>query len=71
MANFENFLTDNPINKQGIEHTEFSIKGIQQPKYKLELLKKDNSKCMAEITEFPIFNKNAEVIAIEGTSTSK
>ncbi len=66
MTNFEKFLTDHPINKQGAEHTELSIKGIQQSKYKLELLKKDQTKCMVEITEFPIFDHNGKVIAIEG-----
>ncbi|WP_069999178.1 methyl-accepting chemotaxis protein [Cellulosilyticum sp. I15G10I2] len=66
MVNFESFLTDNPINMQGTEHTELSIKGIQQPKYKLELFKKDKSKCMVEITEFPVFNEKGDVIAIEG-----
>jgi methyl-accepting chemotaxis protein len=64
--NFETFLTDNPINREGTAHTELSIKGIQQPKYELELRKKDNSKCIVEIIEFPVFNSSKEVIAIEG-----
>ncbi len=66
MSNFENFLTDNPINEKGMQHTELSLQGIQQPKYLLELFKKDYSKCMAEITEFPVFNNKEEVVAIEG-----
>ncbi|TCT12972.1 methyl-accepting chemotaxis protein [Natranaerovirga pectinivora] len=66
MKSFESFLTDNPINSKAIIYTENSIKGIQQPKYNLELIKKDGSLCMAEVTEFPIFNENNEVIAVEG-----
>ncbi|OEF97371.1 methyl-accepting chemotaxis protein [Desulfuribacillus alkaliarsenatis] len=66
MKNFEDFITDNPINAKGLEHTELSIKGVQQPKYNLELLKKDDTKCMAEITEFPVFDDKGKVIAIEG-----
>lgn len=66
MTDFEKFLTDNPINEKGMKHTEFSMLGNQQPKYRIELLKKNKSVCVAEITEFPIFDSNGEVIAVEG-----
>ncbi len=66
MKNFEAFLTENPINSQAIVHTEGSLKGMQQPKYSLEIIKKNASKCIVDITEFPIFNDHKEVIAVEG-----
>lgn len=66
MTHFESFFTDNPINQEAIKHTELSIQGIQQSKYQIELIKKDKSTCMAEITEFPIFNQQGKVIAVEG-----
>lgn len=66
MSNIEIYLTDNPINEQALAYTELSIQGIQQPKYKLELIKKDGTRCIAEVTEFPLFNENDEVIAVQG-----
>ncbi|WP_026477865.1 methyl-accepting chemotaxis protein [Alkaliphilus transvaalensis] len=66
MKNFESFLTDHPMNAEVFKHTELTIQGIQQPRYQLELLKKDNSKCLAEITEFPVFDQSGKVIAVEG-----
>lgn len=66
MTNFERYLTENPMNLEGLKHTELSMAGIQQPKYKLELIKKDKTNCVAELTEFPVFNTKGEVVAIEG-----
>ena len=66
MKSFESFLTNNPINSKAIGYTENSIKGIQQPQYSLELIKKDGALCIAEVTEFPMFDENNKVIAVEG-----
>jgi methyl-accepting chemotaxis protein len=71
MTSFEQFLTDHPMNVQGMQHTGLSIKGIQQPKYAIETLRKDGIKCVLEITEFPIRNARGEVIAIEGLAKVK
>ena len=66
MASFETFVTNHPMNEKAMGHTEQSIQGIQQPKYTIELLKKDGQKCLAEITEFPVFDTNGQVVAVEG-----
>lgn len=66
MTKLDTFLIDSEINKKAVEHTELSIKGIQQPKYRLELRKKDGSICLAEVTELPVYNEYGKVIAVEG-----
>ncbi|WP_404802420.1 PAS domain S-box protein [Bacillus shivajii] len=66
MENFERILTDSPINEAAVEYTDLSLKGIQQPKYPVELIRKDGSKCKAEIAELPVFNEKGQVVAVEG-----
>ncbi|MBN1327223.1 MAG: response regulator [Candidatus Cloacimonetes bacterium] len=65
-TNITSYLTDNPLNKLAGKFTELSIKGKQQPTFEVELLHKNGSICTLEISEYPIFNKKGEVIAIEG-----
>lgn len=66
MTNIEAYMTDNPINEKAIAFTELSIQGIQQPKYNIELIKKDGSHCLAEVTEFPVFDQSGRVTAVQG-----
>ncbi|KMQ50032.1 Methyl-accepting chemotaxis protein [Chitinispirillum alkaliphilum] len=66
MVNFENFLSDNPINKKALEHTSLSLKGIKQPTYRVEMMKKGGSLCTVEITEQPLFNNENSVTGVSG-----
>ena len=66
MTDFAVYMTDNPINQQAEEYTALSIQGIQQPSYQVEVLHKNKKACQLEVTEFPVFDENNQVIAVEG-----
>ncbi|MBN2213911.1 MAG: PAS domain S-box protein [Bacteroidales bacterium] len=63
---FDKIYTDNPINIKAREHRNASLKGIQQPKYLVELSDKSGMPHVLEITEFPVFNEDNEFISVEG-----
>ncbi|BCZ46636.1 hypothetical protein psyc5s11_27030 [Clostridium gelidum] len=66
LTDFTKFLTDNPINNQGEQYTALSIQGVKQPSYHIEVFNKDGQRIKFEVTEFPVFNKEGEVVAVEG-----
>ncbi len=66
LNNFADLCTDHPMNEKVMEYTTLSLQGKMQPKYKSELRRKDGSKCIVQIAEYPIFNKRGEVMALEG-----
>ncbi len=67
MIRWTNFITDNPINKEGVEFTEKAIKtGKRQPTYELELQRKDGKKIMVEVREAPLI-ENGKVVSIVGS----
>ena len=60
-------LSDNPINKVGIELIEKAIKtGTRQKPYLLELKSKDNTTIFVEVNESPIKDSDGKVIGIAG-----
>jgi PAS domain S-box-containing protein len=62
-------ITDNPINKKGVEVTEKALKtGESQGPYLLELYKKDRSKVLLEIDESPIKDDKGNVTGIVGAA---
>ncbi len=69
MKDWTSFITDNPINEQGLELTEKAIKtGKRQPTYLLELRHKSGKKIIVEVREEPII-ENGEVTSIVGSLT--
>jgi PAS domain S-box len=66
LTHYSEYLTDNPINEKVIEHTDLSIKGIKQPPYELEIYHKNGAKHTLKVQEVPVFDKNHNVIAVEG-----
>lgn len=66
LTDFTEFLTDNSINDEGGQYTALSIQGVKQPSYPIEIFNKDGQRVKFEITEFPVFNKKREVVAVEG-----
>jgi methyl-accepting chemotaxis protein len=66
MTDFAVYMTDNPINQKAEEYTALSIQGIQQPSYLVEVLHKNQKVCLLEVTEFPVFDENNQVVAVEG-----
>ncbi len=63
------FITDNPVNKKGIEYTRRAIQtGNRQPPYELELKRKDGQKIWVEVRESPVI-QNGKVVSVTGTLT--
>jgi len=69
MTEWTNLVTDNPINKTGIQMTEQAIQtGERQQPYLLELYKKDRSRVLLEIDESPLINEQGAVVGIVGAA---
>ena len=63
------FITDNPMNKQGIKYTEEAIHtGERQPTYEVEMQRKDGRKIIVEVREAPVL-ENGKVTSIVGSLT--
>lgn len=62
-------VTDNPINIEGLKHTQRAIDtGETQPPFELELNKADGEKIKVRVSEAPIV-ENGETVAIVGSLT--
>ena len=69
MTQWTNLVTENPINKLGVEITEKALKtGNPQKPYLLELYRKDGRKVLLEIDESPLKDKDGNVIGIVGAA---
>ncbi|PCI41465.1 MAG: hypothetical protein COB46_03620 [Rhodospirillaceae bacterium] len=66
LKHYDNYLTDNPINKQAQIYTHLCLKGEVQPHYEIEILGKDGHVHILEISETPAFDGTGNVMAIEG-----
>ncbi|MCP4456949.1 MAG: PAS domain S-box protein, partial [Cytophagales bacterium] len=66
LAHYSTYLTDNPINEEVVKHTDLSLQGKQQPSYEVEHYHKDGSILRIEVTEVPVFDKEGNLVAIEG-----
>ncbi|GJQ58535.1 MAG: PAS domain S-box protein [Candidatus Scalindua sp. AMX11] len=66
LTHYSEFLTPNSINEEVIRYTGLSIKGIKQPAYPVEIYHKDGSIRMLNVQEVPVFDKDNNVIAVEG-----
>lgn len=66
LTHYSEYLTDNPINDKVVGHTEFSIKGIKQPPYEVEIYHKNGTIRSLQVQEIPIFEDNCKVVAVEG-----
>jgi PAS domain S-box-containing protein len=69
LINWTELVTDNPVNKAGLERTRLAIEtGQIQPPYYLELKKKNGGKIWVEVHEAPVV-KNGKTTAIVGSLT--
>lgn len=69
MIKWQDFLSDNPVNKQGIKLTEQAIKsGTAQSSYELELVTMKGRKVWVLVNESPVTEKG-KTIAIVGSLT--
>ena len=63
------YVTDHPINKEGIQQTQKAIDtGRSQPPFELQLRKKSGEKIWVQVNQAPIV-ENGETIAIVGSIT--
>jgi PAS domain S-box-containing protein len=70
MVHWQEFLSDNPSNRQGIEAAEHAIEtGWHQPPYELELITRNGRKIWVQVDESPVV-KDAKTIAIVGSLTN-
>lgn len=70
MVKWTNFITDNPINKVGYEHTKKAIDtGITQAPFELELYHKNGEKVWVEVHEAPVV-KDGKTTLIVGALTN-
>ncbi len=69
LRDWTEFLTDNPINEKGVQHTEKAIRtGVRQPPYELELKGKKGRVITVEVRENPVV-ENGQTVAIVGSLT--
>jgi PAS domain S-box-containing protein len=66
MRHYEDYLTDEPINRKVVQYTEASIGGEQQAPYELEIHHSDGSKRWLEVVEFPVFDQDGTVLGVDG-----
>ena len=68
MQHYEKVLTDHPINKDAMRHTEISLQGKQQPSVELDAYHKDGSSRRLEITDVPIFDEAGNFTGVGGVA---
>ncbi len=60
------YLSEDPLNEYAKEATQKAIQGEQQEPYIISIYKKDGSSAYIEVTEFPIFDEQGNVVEVEG-----
>jgi len=63
---YSTYLTDDKINKDISENIKYIIDGNQPKPYIISIYHKNGDICYLEVSEFPIYNENNQVIEIEG-----
>jgi len=66
LTHYEEYHTDDPMNELAVIHTKNSMKGIQQPPYKVSIYHKNGSVRYIEVTEIPLINEAGDVEGVEG-----
>ncbi|WP_300672689.1 response regulator [Desulfoluna sp.] len=67
-SHYTEYLTDNPMNQNVKRTTDLAIQNIIQTPYEIEILHKNGSKHILEVSEYPIANEKGEVVAVEGVA---
>ncbi|MFA6030059.1 MAG: PAS domain S-box protein [Elusimicrobiota bacterium] len=63
---YTTYLSDDPVNKLCVAHTDGSLRGVQQPPYEVDILHKNGSRHRMQVLEFPVFGPDGKVTAVEG-----
>ncbi|MFH1808838.1 MAG: PAS domain S-box protein [Pseudomonadota bacterium] len=65
-THFTTYLTEHPVNKRAVEHTQGSLSGIVQPPYCVEIYARDRSVHWLEVVEVPVCDAQGGVVAVQG-----
>lgn len=63
---YEDYLTDDPVNRDVVTHTKKSIQGIKQDPYLVSVYHKNGEIRYLQVHESPVMAANGRVIAVEG-----
>jgi len=66
LKHYTTYLTDDPINREVVVHTDGSLRGEQQLPYEASLYHKDGSVRRIEVSESPVFDDCGNVVAVTG-----
>lgn len=66
MANYRNYLTDNPKNSQIDAYTENCIKGQPNPPYGIEIYDSKGIRRWLEVTDTPVYDGQGHCIGVDG-----
>ena len=66
LSHYSRYMTDNPNNKEVVKHTDFSLEGIKQPPYEVEIYHNNGSERTLKVQEVPVFDEEGKVIAVDG-----
>ncbi len=67
-AHYAEYMTENPINSEVARHTELGLRGIEQPRYEVEVYHKDGSIRTLEVQEVPVYDEEGMPTAVEGVA---
>lgn len=68
LINYKITLSDDPINIEAMQKTDFSLRGIRQLPYEMDATHKDGSLKRFIVTEIPVLDKQGNVLKVEGIS---
>ncbi|MBW8017950.1 MAG: PAS domain S-box protein [Planctomycetes bacterium] len=66
LVNYNEFLTDHPINRQIAEHMVQTLKGIQEPPFEVQAYHKDRSIRWLEASRTAVRDRSGNIVAAEG-----
>jgi len=66
LAHYIKYMTDHPENEKAIYHSELGLKGIRQPRFLTQYFHKDGKRVWFEVSEFPVFDEQGNVVSVEG-----
>ncbi|NIP99894.1 MAG: PAS domain S-box protein, partial [Nitrospinaceae bacterium] len=65
-THYSKYLTDHPGNEKVDFYTNLSLEGKPSPRYELEIFHKRGTRHWLEISEYPVTDKQGQVIGVEG-----
>lgn len=66
LTHYSAYLTDNPINREVFEKTNLVLQGLKQQPYLVEIFDKSGCPFWLEVSEYPVFDQQGKVVAVEG-----